>query len=461
MMNDVITALAAALGTDSVLTGIAIGAKYKSDMSGTGASQPLALIRPRSVAEVATALRLCHEMGAAVVPQGGLTGLAGGANPRAGDIALSLERLNGIEELDPQAGTITILAGTPLERAQGAAAEAGFLLPLDLGSRGSAQVGGNVATNAGGNRVIRYGMARALVLGLEVVLADGTILTHLNKMLKNNAGFDLKQLFIGSEGTLGVITRVVFRLKPLPRSTATAFCALADFKSVLDLLRRAESELGGPSAFEVMWPDFYRFVTAHPMTKAQPLPPDHGFYLLIEHQGNDAEADPARFEAFLGAALEDGLIADAVIAQNEKDAQSFWRVREGLALDSLPHLVNFDVSLPIGRIDDFACACRERLSARWPLGGANHAAFFGHIGDSNLHICVSVGYGPGEGMHDVDEIVYATVRDFAGSVSAEHGIGTLKRDYLGHSRSTAEIEVMRRLKAALDPKGILNPGKVI
>lgn len=460
-MADIIAALRAALGAGAVLTGAAIGAKHKGDMSGTGRHLPLALIRPRSVAEIATALRLCHEHGIAVVPQGGLTGLAGGANPGPGEIALSLDLLSGIEEVDAQAGTITVLAGTPLERAQAAAAEAGFLLPLDLGSRGSAQVGGNVATNAGGNRVIRYGMARALVLGLEVVLADGTVLTHLNKMLKNNAGFDLKQLFIGSEGTLGIITRVVLRLKPQPRSTSTAFCAARDFPAVLALLRQAEEVLGGPSAFEVMWADFYRFVTAHPMTKAQPLAPDHGYYILIEHQGNDVEADPARFEAFLGAALESGGILDAVIAQNERDAQAFWRVREGLSLDTLPHLVNFDVSLPIGRIDAFVTACRQRLDARWQLTGNNHAVFFGHIGDSNLHICVSVGYGAGEGMHDVDEIVYATVRDFAGSVSAEHGIGTLKRDYLGHSRSAAEIAVMHRLKTALDPKGILNPGKVI
>jgi FAD/FMN-containing dehydrogenase len=460
-MADIIAALSSALGSGAVLTGSAIGAKHKTDMSGSGTTLPRALIRPRSVAEVATTLRLCHEHGVAVVPQGGLTGLAGGANPGPDEIALSLDLLSGIEEVDPQAGTITVLAGTPLERAQAAAAEAGFLLPLDLGSRGSAQVGGNVATNAGGNRVIRYGMARALVLGLEVVLADGTILSSLNKMIKNNAGFDLKQIFIGSEGTLGVITRVVFRLKPLPRSTSTAFCAARDFPAVLSLLRQAEEMLGGPSAFEVMWADFYRFVTAHPMTKSQPLTPEHGYYVLMEHQGNDADADPARFEAFLGAALESGAILDAVIAQNERDVQSFWRVREGLSLDTLPHLVNFDVSLPIGRIDDFVTECRARLHARWPLTGSNHAVFFGHIGDSNLHICVSVAYGPGEGMHEVDEVVYATVRDFAGSVSAEHGIGTLKRAYLGHSRSAAEIAVMRRLKEALDPKGILNPGKVI
>jgi FAD/FMN-containing dehydrogenase len=460
-MGDIIAALRRELGAGQVLTGDAIGAKHRSDMSGTGADMPLALIRPRSVGEIAAALRLANEEGVAVVPQGGLTGLAGGANPRPGEIALSLERWSGVEEVDAEAGTMTVRAGTPLETAQAAAAAAGFLLPLDLGSRGSAQIGGNVATNAGGNRVIRYGMARAMILGLEVVLADGTVLTGLNKMLKNNAGFDLKQLFIGSEGTLGIITRIVLRLRALPRSTSTAFCAAPDYRSVLALLRRAERELGGPSAFEVMWPDFYRFVTGHPSTKAQPLPPDHGFYVLIEHQGNDAAADPERFEALLGAALEDGIVADAVIARNERDVQDFWRVREGLALDTLPHLVNFDVSLPIGRIDEFVTACCERLRARWPAGPKSHAAFFGHIGDSNLHICVSVPYGASEGMHDVDQLVYDCVRDFAGSVSAEHGIGTLKRVYLGHSRSTAEIAVMRRLKAALDPKGILNPGKVI
>ncbi|MBL8708878.1 MAG: FAD-binding oxidoreductase [Rhodospirillaceae bacterium] len=457
-MIELIAALRAALGVEAVLTGTEIGERYRSDMSGTGRHLPLAVLRPNSTEMVATALRLCGAAGAGIVPQGGLTGLAGGANAGSDEIALSLERMSGIEELDPQAATLTVLAGTPLETAQAAAADAGFLLPLDLGSRGSAQVGGNLATNAGGNRVIRYGMARAQVLGLEVVLADGTVLTHLNKMLKNNAGFDLKQLFIGSEGTLGIITRVVFRLRPAPRSSSTAFCGLGSFDAVLQLLRRAESEFGGPSAFEVMWPDFYDFVTAHEMTKARPLPQEHAFYVLIEHQGNDAEADPARFESFLGSALEDGIIADAVIAQNEKETQAFWRVREGYALDTLPAIVNFDVSLAIGRIDDFVSACRERLTARWPRG---QFFFYGHIGDSNLHITTAIDYAPGEGMHDVDDIVYGVVRDFKGSVSAEHGIGTLKRDYLGHSRSQVEIAVMRRLKAALDPKGILNPGKVI
>lgn len=457
-MIDVIAALRAALGAGAVLTGADIGPRHRSDMSMTGRHLPKALLRPRNTDEVAAALAICHAHGQSVVPQGGLTGLAGGANAGPDDIALSLDLLTGIEELDAEAATMTVLAGTPLERAQMAAAEQGFLLPLDLGSRGSAQVGGNLSTNAGGNRVIRYGMARAQVLGLEAVLADGTVLSSLNKMLKNNAGFDLKQLFIGSEGTLGIITRVVFRLRPLPRSTSTAFCALPGFEAVLALLRRAETDLGGPSAFEVMWPDFYRFVSGHKMTGAQPLPPNHPFYVLIEHQGNDAANDPARFQALLEAALEEGVLLDAVIAQTEKEAQSFWKVREGYALDTLPDIVNFDVSLAVGRIGAFAEDCRSRLAARWP---GEQFFFYGHIGDSNLHITTSVDYAAGESMHDVDEIVYGCVRDFHGSVSAEHGIGTLKRDYLSYSRAPAEIDVMRRLKAALDPKGILNPGKVV
>lgn len=457
-MSDVIEDLRTALGSGAVLTGSDIGSKHRSDMSMTGRFLPKALIRPRDTAEVAVALSICNDHGQSVVPQGGLTGLAGGANAGPDDIALSLDLLNGIEELDREAATLTVLAGTPLERAQMAAADAGFLLPLDLGSRGTAQVGGNLATNAGGNRVIRYGMARTQVLGLEAVLSDGTILSSLNKMLKNNAGFDLKQLFIGSEGTLGIITRVVFRLRPLPCVTSTAFCALDSFQAVLALLQKAERDLGGPSAFEVMWPDFYRFVTAHKMTNSRPFADAHPFNVLIEHQGADTGNDPARFQSFLEAALEEGILLDALVAQNEKEAQAFWRVREGYALDTLPAIVNFDVSLAIGRIGAFVDDCRRNLAKRWPKG---QFFFYGHIGDSNLHITTCVDYAAGEGMHDVDDVVYATVRDYSGSVSAEHGIGTLKRDYLGYSRTAQEIDIMRRIKTALDPKGILNPGKVI
>ncbi len=457
-MATILDQLTAALGADVITPGDAVDRRYHCDWSAIDPARPLALIRPRTTEQVSTALRLCHAAGQTVVPQGGLTGLAGGATPRADDIVLSLERLAGIEEIDTSAATITVRAGTILESAQKAADDAGFLLALDLGARGSCQIGGNLSTNAGGNRVIRYGMAREQVLGLEVVLADGTVVTSLNKMLKNNAGYDIKQVFLGAEGTLGIITRAVLRLHARPLSRATAFCAFADYASVVTLLRQAQSELGGISAFEVMWHDFYDFIANHPTTKQKPLPDRYPFYALIELSGSDPTADQARFEALLGKAIADGAILDAVIAQSEQSARDFWLIREGHAIDTMPLVINFDVSLPIGDIDRFVTRCRADLQARWP---GSHNLFYGHIGDSNLHISVMIaGEGPSV-MHDIDAVVYEAVRAMAGSVSAEHGVGTLKRAYLGYSRSAPELALMRQLKQALDPKGILNPGKLL
>jgi FAD/FMN-containing dehydrogenase len=456
-MEKIVDDLISALGADVVAAGKDVDRRYWCDWSAIDPARPLGLIRPRSASEVSTALRICHAAGQTVVPQGGLTGLAGGATPRAADIVISLERLSGVEEIDGAAATMTLGAGTILEAAQRAAEEAGFLLALDLGARGSCQIGGNLSTNAGGNRVIRYGMAREQVLGLEAVLADGTIVTSLNKMLKNNAGYDIKQLFIGAEGTLGIIARATLRLHAKPRSSATAFCALATYPAVIALLRRAQSELGGVSAFEVMWRDFYGFVANHPTSKQKPLPDHHPFYVLIEFSGSDPAADPGRFESMLGQVMAEGGIVDAVVAQSEQAARDFWLIREGHAIDTMPLVINFDVSLPIGEIDDFVERCRAGLQARWP---GSHNLFYGHIGDSNLHISVMIaGEGP-EVMHAVDAVVYEAVRAMKGSVSAEHGIGTLKRAYLAYSRTPAELAVMRLVKQALDPKGILNPGKL-
>ena len=462
-MPDIVDELLQALGPGVVTAGEAVDRRYFCDWSAIDPGQPRALLRPRNPKDVATAVRLCHAAGQALVPQGGLTGLAGGATPRAGDIVLSLERLNGIEEIDPAAATITVLAGTPLEVAQRAAAEAGFLLALDLGARGSCQIGGNLSTNAGGNRVIRYGMAREQVLGLEVVLADGSLLTSLNKMLKNNAGYDIKQLFIGAEGTLGIITRAVLRLHARPLSRTTALAALPSYDTAVTLLRRAQRELGEISAYELMWGGFYDFIANHPTTRRKPLPDGQPFYALIEFSGADPAGDGARFQGLLEAAMAEGLILDAVVAQSEQDARDFWIIREGAPIDSFPLVMNFDVSLPIARIDDYVGRCRARLDAAWP---AAHKLFYGHIGDSNLHISVMMDRPNGESatralMHAVDAVVYEAVRDMAGSVSAEHGVGTLKRDWLGHSRNEAELALMRLLKRSLDPKGILNPGKVL
>jgi len=430
--------------------------KHACDWSGVNHQRPLAVLRPRSVAEVSAALRACHAAGIAVVPQGGLTGLAGGATPQAGQVVLSLERLKGIEEVDRDSATMTVLAGTPLEMAQKAAEDAGLYLALDIGSRGSCQIGGNIATNAGGNHVIRYGMARAQVLGLETVLADGTILTALSKVMKNNAGYDLNQLFIGSEGTLGIVTRAVLRLHAKPRSKSTALIATAGYDAAVRVLRRLQAELGEVSGFEAMWPHFYRYVTEHAGIK--PMAETHPFYALTEFQGSEPERDGMRLEDCLGAAIEAGDALDALIAQSEREARSFWKIREGEPLDRLPYLINFDVSAPTAQLGALGERLKAALIARWPEG-----LFFvyGHVGDGNIHLSAWAGGTMDAVAHEMDEIVYGEVRRIGGSISAEHGIGTLKRAYLGHSRSAAEIDVMRRIKAALDPKGILNPGKVI
>lgn len=453
----IIEELKHALGAETVLTGTDIGGRYVSDASLTGRVAPIAVVRPRSVEDVSAALRICNAHDQPIIPQGGMTGLAGGANPTGGEVAISLERVAGVEEIDSAAGTITLKAGTVLEVAQRAAEDAGFLLPIDLGARGSCQIGGNLSTNAGGIRVIRHGVTRDNVLGLEAVLADGTVLSMLNKMTKNNTGYDLRQFFIGAEGTLGIITRVVLKLKPLPVGRSTALVALESYEAVVAFLQKAQHELAALSAYEAMWQSFVRFSSKAEGIKL--FDAEYPFLVIIEEDGDGSDAARERFEGFLGGALEQGLIVDALIAQSEKEARNFWIVREAHAMDHmLPSLINLDVSLPIGEIGRFAEACEEVLLARFP--GA-HVSFYGHIGDSNVHIAVSVANASEGDLHAVDELVYDLVQKFKGSISAEHGIGTLKRPYLGCSRSPEELEVMRRIKQVLDPKGILNPGKVI
>ncbi|PRD37739.1 UNVERIFIED_CONTAM: putative D-2-hydroxyglutarate dehydrogenase [Trichonephila clavipes] len=443
--------LRAALGPQGCLTGADVPEAARSDASRTGHDLPLALLRPASVAEVSAALAICHRHGVAVVPQGGMTGLAGGAQPQEGQIALSLSRLAGVEEIDGEAMAMVVRAGTVLEVAQKAAEAAGFLLPVDLGARGSCQIGGNIATNAGGLRVLRDGMTRDNLLGIEAVLADGAVLSQMTKVVKNNTGYDLRHLFAGSEGTLGVITRAVIRLRPLPGPRGTVLASLPDFAAVLRLLAMARSALPGLSAFEAMWRDYFTCSQGHLPHTVLPDPPP--FAVILE-----ADEGPA-LETLLEAAFEEGVITDALIAQSFAEARRFWAVREGLEMDAaMPGLINLDVSLTTGRLDDFAQACRAALQARFP--GA-HVSFYGHVADSNVHVAVHVPGASDAEVHEVDAIAYGVVRDFGGSISAEHGIGTLKRDWLGYSRSPEELAAMRAIKAALDPKGLLNPGKVL
>jgi FAD/FMN-containing dehydrogenase len=437
---------------------IAVGKAAEEQAAGfwTRLGKPLAVVKPRSTEEVAAVLRSVSAAGGSVAPWGGKTGLVEGCNAE-GAVALSLERMNAVEEIDVQGSTMTVQAGCILQAAAEAADAAGLFLPLDLGARGSATIGGNISTNAGGNRVLRYGMMREMVLGLEAVLADGTVVSSMNKLIKNNTGYDLKQLFIGSEGTLGVVTRAVLRLRPKPNSQQTGFLAVDSFEALPKLLRFLESELSGTlSAFEVLWPEFYELVTTEPARGRPVLPPGAAYYVLTETLGAHPEADGERFETVLGEALEQGLVVDAAIAKSQAERDRMWGLRDdvGQVARNGP-IVTFDVSLPISEMEAYVARLRRDFAARW----ANPTlTVFGHLGDGNLHVIAGV--GDREARHAIEETVYAPLAAIGGSISAEHGIGLQKREFLGVSRSPVEVAVMRTLKQALDPKHVLNPGKI-
>ena len=459
METDIVSVLQRQLGASAVLMGESVGERYRVDFSHENACTPLCVVRPASTADVAAILQACSASGSSVCVQGGMSGLAGGATPQAGEVAISLERLSGIEEIDTASSTMTVLAGTPLQVVQLAAAEAGYLFPMDLGARGSCTIGGNIATNAGGNQVIRFGMMRNLVLGLEAVLADGTIVSSMNKMLKNNAGYDLKQLFIGTEGTLGIVTRAVLRLFPKLPSKTTALCALRSFDDAVALLHALQAQLAGSlSAFEAMWASYFHYVIEHLDAARSPFDDRFPLYVLIETEGVDQITDRERLESALESALRSELIVDAAIAQSEREARAFWTIRDGIGdvTPSLQPMLAFDVSLPIGEMREFL-AHVDREFARF--GHAVTNLIFGHIGDNNLHLAVTTGRA--EDLHALCDIVYSATGAHSGSVSAEHGVGTLRREYLHHSRNAEEIELMRRLKTALDPRGILNPRRVV
>jgi FAD/FMN-containing dehydrogenase len=459
-VTNIIDILNSAIGQDRVLTGAAIEQRHRTDWTRIVKAQPLAVVLARSTQEVSSVLEICNRWGQPVVPQGGMTGLAGGAVPGDNDLCLSLERMRGIEEIDRSAATMTVLAGTTLQSMQEAAVEAGFEFPIDMGSRGSCQIGGVLATNAGGVRVIQSGMARENVVGLEVVLADGSVLSSLSKMTKNNTGYDLKHWFIGSEGTLGVITRAVLRLRPKPCGRHTALCALPDFVAMTELLVRMRTAFGGElAAFEIMWPDFFDFGVEVSRAKSSPFASPHPLYALVEQTTLHAEDRGRRFTEVLTEMVDSGIVLDAVIPQSRSETAALWEIRESTAdFPSRLAPINFDVSVAIADMGSFVTDCKGMLVSRWP----NHRSFFfGHLGDSNLHVTVDENSIPGVARAAVESALYVLIERYLGSISAEHGIGLLKREYLHHSRSASELRAMWAIKKALDPKGILNPGKVL
>jgi FAD/FMN-containing dehydrogenase len=453
-MADVVKALIDALGADCVLTGDDVRQR-QAGIWRRDTIQAKALLRPRSTDAVSTALRICHAHDQTVVAHGGLTGLVESALTTPDDVALSLERMNRIESINATDRTMVVQSGAVLQTVQEQAEQAGLMFPLDLGGRGSCTIGGNISTNAGGNRVIRYGMTRDMVLGLEAVLADGTVVSAMNQMIKNNAGYDLKQLFIGSEGTLGVVTRAVLRLREIPRNQTTLFVAVDGFDRLPAFLKHMDRALGGTlSAFEVMWNEFYVLVTTSPAQNQPPLPQEYPFYVLVEAMG----ADEALVEAALTEAYEQSLICDAVLAQSESQRRQLWAMRDDVAqcFRDGPTIA-FDVSLKISDMQAYVATVRDKLTDEF---GAHRCYIFGHLGDGNLHLVVGPGTVTPEIRHRVEACVYEPLRAIGGSVSAEHGVGLEKKPYLEICRSPAEIALMRTLKHALDPKGLLNPGKI-
>lgn len=456
-MENIHERLKALLGPSGVVEAPSISAV--GNWRGHPYSSPL-LLRPANTEQVAEVLRLCNQHRQPLVIQGGLSGMVGGTSNAKSEISISLERLQKIETIDTLGRTMTVESGVRLQAVQEAAAGEGLFFALDLGARGSATIGGNIATNAGGNQVIRYGMAREQVLGLEVVLADGTILSSMNHLLKNNAGYDLKHLFIGSEGTLGIVTKAVLRLRPAMPARNTALVATDEFDKLPRLLSHIESALGGKlSAFEAIWDNYYQLAAQGPHLGAPPLAQRHPYYALIESAGSDGETDATAFLSALESALNAGLINDAVLAKSEKEQDALWAIRDNIdSLAAIAPVIIFDVGLPIGAMEDYLKHIDAALKSQL---GLTQLAVFGHLGDSNLHIVVGTETEDIAVYHRIEEILYAPLQTLGGSISAEHGIGLEKKRYLHYSRNAEEIATMRLLKKTFDPHNILNPGKVL
>jgi FAD/FMN-containing dehydrogenase len=456
--SDLFDELVSELGSGSVSLDAGVAEAHSGDWSDARREPPAMVLFPRTPAATASSLAILARHGRKVVIQGGLTGLAGAATPHRGEIALSLAKLDRIEDFDRVGGTVTVQAGVTLELLQAHVEADGWLFPLDLGARGSCQIGGNAATNAGGNRVIRYGTMRDLVLGIEVALADGRLVTMLNRVTKNTTGIDLKHLFIGAEGTLGVITRLVLKLAPKPVAANTALCALGSFDAATRLVKELRNALPSLSAFEVMWDDFVD--TAMKVGKLpSPFADRYPVYVLVESLGASPEEDRQALERVLESALERDLVADVIVAQSLDDAQRLWQYREsvGELLTKLKPHAAFDVGIPMASMDRFVTTVRATLVELFPN---QHHLFFGHIGDGNLHV-LSGAYEAPEELHRVEEVVYGAVAEVGGCISAEHGIGVIKKEFLTLSRTDAELELMRDLKRLFDPTQMLNAGRVL
>jgi len=456
------------LGAAHVLTDGDLSA-WQNDWRGRWQGRALAIARPGNTAEVAQVVRLCRQHGASIVPQGGNTGLVGGGVPddSGTQVLLSLQRLNRVRGIDPANLTLTVEAGMVLQSVQQAAADAGLLFPLSLAAEGSCTIGGNLATNAGGTQVLRYGNARELCLGLEVVTAQGEVWDGLSGLRKDNTGYDLRDLFIGSEGTLGIITAATLKLFPQPAAAMTALASTQSLAQCVALLGLAQARLGsGLTGFEVMNTFSLGLVRQHFPQLTQPLPACP-WTVLLEYADTEGEAQArARFESLMEAALEQALIDDAAIAESLAQSSTMWHLRESIPLAQGKEGLNVkhDIALPVSAIPRFCAETDAALQAYYP---GIRLVNFGHLGDGNLHYNVQCPLGGqarqflDEHEHAINHIVFDQVQAHGGSFSAEHGIGALKRDELAARKSPVALGMMRAIKAALDPQGLFNPGRLL
>jgi len=469
MSTGLLQHLRAIVGDAAVTTNLTDMAPYLQERRGLYVGKAAAIVRPGSTAEVSAVMKLAHETGTIVVPQGGNTGLVGGQTPdQSGEaVVLNLSRLHSVRGIDAENNTLSLDAGVTLAAAQDAAAATNRLFPLSLASEGTCQIGGNLATNAGGTAVLHYGNARDLVLGLEIVLADGRIWNGMRGLRKDNTGYDLKQLFLGSEGTLGIITGAVLKLFPAPKSKATAIAAVPRPAEAVSLLRHIEADSGGAiTSFELMPRIGIEMVTAHVPGTRDPLSDPSSWYVLVElSSGSDGEKINALLEASLAAAMEKGWVTDAAVAQSDVQTSAFWQLREAMS-DAQRHeggSIKHDISVPISNITLFLERALQAVHAELPN---IRPVPFGHLGDGNIHFNLSQPIGMdteaflAQWTH-FNHLVHGIALGLGGSISAEHGIGQLKRDEMAALKSDVELDLMRTLKRTLDPKGILNPGKVV
>jgi FAD/FMN-containing dehydrogenase len=468
-MQNLLESLRQAVGAQYVLTEGDLSA-YENDWRKRSRGKSLAVVRPGSTAEVAAVVKACAAAGVSIVPQGGNTGLVVGSTPDTSgtQVVLSLQRMHAVRAIDGANLTMTVEAGCILQSLQEAADAAGYLFPLSLAAEGSCTIGGNLATNAGGTQVLRYGNARELCLGLEVVTAQGEIWDGLSGLRKDNTGYDLRNLFVGSEGTLGIITAATMKLYPKPAAQLTAWAAVPSLEAAVTLLGLAHQHLGaGLTGFEVMGQFALSLVTKHYPQQRVPLYQETPWCVLLENSDNESEAHArTQFEGLLEIALEQGCVTDAVVAENLAQAHALWHVRESISMAQAEEGLNIkhDISIPVSRIPEFVRSTDLLLQERIP---GVRLVNFGHLGDGNLHYNVQA---PAEGdpaqflrekEGEVNTIVFDAVVAHGGSISAEHGVGSLKVSHLEHYKSPVALQLMRGVKQALDPQNRMNPGRVV